>query len=294
MGDDAAAQAVRYIASKDFDAWLRQPKQAMHPVIVPDLCKHWQAMTWTIDALRDSYGSRLVPYEDRQVPLEQALDRIQRSTEEAPAPYLYRCHLLTYLPELVNDILPLPGSHLNRLNRKLVRHPAYRMGLPELLVAGPGTRFPRLHCDIFNLHTVITQIRGDKEFVFHTPDQSPYLYPIAHDRNFSAIDKFDPVNLDQWPLYAQAAEPIRITVREGESIFVPSLWWHRTRILDKVSLAVTWDFLTHSNWDDYVEFRFLRDGKKGLFKSLKVFAYQNLIGGAMRAGDRFASSAVSP
>lgn len=280
--DGVAAEAalIRRMPKDDFDAWLRQPKRHMHPVIIPDLCSHWPAMQWTTRWLRERFGNRPVPYDDRETPLAEALDRIEASTPEAPAPYLFRCHLEKYLPELIADIQPIPGAALNRLNTGIVRHPEFHMGLPELLVAGPGTRFPRLHCDIFNLHTVITQVRGDKEFIFHPPNQTPFLYPIADNRNFSAIDRFDPVDENRWPEY-RGAKPIRVTVREGESIFISSLWWHRTLILDKVSIAVTWDLLTRSNWNDYVDYRFCGGAHRSAAKAAKIFVYRNLFGAAL-------------
>ncbi len=41
------------------------------------------------------------------------------------------------------------------------------------------------------------------------------------------------------------------TLRPGETVFVPSGWWHTT-LMDETSIAVTWNLAEASNWTNFV------------------------------------------
>jgi hypothetical protein len=275
------------IAQAELDTLLRQPAAALRPTVLDGLCSDWPAMQWSAETLRARVGHKPVPYGGEMLPLAAALDHIEASTEAKPAKYLYACHLRTHLPELLPDVTPLPGARLNRLHSPLFRKDFYYGALPELLLAGPGTRFPVLHIDFYYLHTIITQVRGDKEFIFYANDQTPWLYPKPDNAFCSAIEGFDPVDLERWPLFAKAT-PLKVLVKEGQSIFLPSGWWHRTRILDRVSIAVTWDLVTKANWRNYHETCHLADLAPGSLKrGLKGFIYPDLRGAALSASERF-------
>ncbi len=126
-----------------------------------------------------------------------------------------------------------------------------RNGVVELLIGGKGTKFPTLHYDGYHMNTFVTQIKGDKEFIFYSPDQTKYMYPLHEGSNKSQVnDVFNP-DLNRFPLFAKAT-PTKITVYEGDTVFLPSGWWHTTRLLS-LSIAVSTNNIGANQWNDFVD-----------------------------------------
>lgn len=246
------------------------------PVIVSDIRPLWPSRpNWTAEELRQRCGAAAVRVSDRSTTLAEVLDAAERSTPEAPSPYLVECTVAKYLPMLLDEVLPLPFEHRNRLlARGLPGREMHAFSSLELLLGGRGTRFPRLHYDHLHMHAIISQLKGDKRFWLYDPSQTPFMYARESAANLSQIDRFDPVDLERWPLHAQA-KPLTVIVKEGETIFVPSGWWHRTELLD-LSIALTWNLVTRSNWQAHVEDRYLRHSPSPLKRGLKSAYYASL------------------
>jgi hypothetical protein len=56
--------------------------------------------------------------------------------------------------------------------------------------------------------------------------------------------------LKKFPLFAQA-RPVKATLYEGETVFLPSGWWHTTRLLS-LSIAVSTNNVGPKQWNDFV------------------------------------------
>ncbi len=239
-------------ASLSLEEFSERYDRASLPVILPGLCREWPAMErWNLEFFRQRYGERTVTVRGTDYRLDDLLGRIERSTAEEPAPYLRDYYVERSFPELMADISPLPLTGCGRLNCRLMpRWQQRRNGIPELLIAGAGTRFPMLHYDLGGMHAFITQIHGIKHFRLYAPEDGQWLYPDAQTPNVSPIQPFGEVDAERYPLFARA-RPIDVTVYPGETIFVPSGWWHCTRI-ETTSLAVTWNAVTRNNWPFYV------------------------------------------
>jgi hypothetical protein len=226
------------------------------PVVLTDALRGLGCANWSFDLLRRRYGELPVSLDDgRTLSLAALLEEVAASRPSAPGPYLRELAVEEAMPALLADLLPLPGRGPDWLAcRFMPRWRYYRNGHPELLIAGAGTRFPVLHFDLWHTHAFILQIVGDKRFWLYPPEQTPWLYPRADQGNLSAIDGFDPVDLERFPLYRRA-QPVELIVRAGETLFVPAGWWHRTQIVS-ASLAVTVNSVDRSNWTafarDYV------------------------------------------
>jgi hypothetical protein len=115
----------------------------------------------------------------------------------------------------------------------------------ELFLGGAGTRLGELHYDYIHTHTVLCQIFGRKEFTLFAPSDSPWLYAFG---NQSAIRNVDEVDFEAYPLFEQAT-PIRFVQEPGEVVFLPSGWWHTTRLVT-ASIAVGVNFANATNWAD--------------------------------------------
>ena len=223
------------------------------PLVFPDLCRHWPALgKWSPGWFRERFADREVNVAGKALRFDHFLDQVEASTADRPSPYLRENFLSQYFPELLPDIEPLPADRWNRLNSRLLHGIAgYRRGAPDLLIAGAGTRFPVLHYDLHHLHAFITQVQGRKHFWLYPPDQSRCLYPLDDQPNISGIDDFDPGDLTRYPAYRQA-RCHELDLHPGETIFIPSGWWHRTAVPD-TSIAVTWNLVNAANWTSFVD-----------------------------------------
>lgn len=266
----------------------REYQWPLRPVVVPGLCADWPAFkTWTLPYLRDRFPRFQVRVDGSMVALGPFIDEVLAATPERPCRYLRECYLAKVLPEVLPELSPIPGQPRNRTQSRLVPlGDAYRSeaGPPELLISGPGTFFPVLHYDLHHLHAFITQLQGDKEFTVFPPGEAENLYPREDRRQVSRIDCFDPVDLARFPRFANAT-PIRFRVNAGDTVFVPSGWWHFTRTLSP-SLAITWNSVSRANWRAFTEDHFLGEGRqRGLKPTLKRL-YLRVIGVMLTAIER--------
>lgn len=276
-------ERVRGISDR---ALYRDFVDAGRPVILEDACAAWVAHKhWSLDDLDARFGSRQISLDGKATTLGSALQAIKHSTAESPAPYLRECYLPETLPELLADVAPIPGDAHNRLRAPSLpqMHQPRDRGPPELLIAPGGGRFPVLHYDIMHLHAFITQIRGSKTFWLYRPDQGVHLYPREDRPNLSRIDGFNPVDLTRWPTYAQA-ESTQVVVQPGETIFVPSGFWHRTWC-PELSIAVTWNSVSRANWSAFVEDKYLQWSRGSPLKYALKKSYLDLLGLGLRLRD---------
>lgn len=256
------------------------------PVIFPEAIPHWKAYSkWDPAYFKETLGNKMVTVAGKKLLLRDFMDAVIASSESKPSQYLNEVNIPREFPELLPDILPhLSYSLPDRLRSKFLPESwGFRKGVLELLIGGKGCRFPTLHFDGYHMNTFITQIRGDKEFTFYSPDQTPFMYPKGVMGNNSLVNDVWNPDFDRFPLFAKA-KPIKVTVYEGETIFLPSGWWHTTRLLS-LSIAVSTNSVGPLQWDD-----FMTDFVPGTTNSkLKRLIYKTYLSGSgllMRIGGK--------
>lgn len=271
------------LSHKEFvNEYLRPCK----PVVISDATAGWQAHTlWSTDYFRKKFGSRKVSVMGKEYVFSDYLDIVDNSTAANPSPYLNEVNIHKMFPELTDELKPFLKYALpDRLQSHFI--PAswgMRQGLVELLIAGKGTKFPGLHYDGFHMHTFVTQVRGDKEFYFYPPDQSPYMYPEERIPNRSKVrDMFNP-DLEKFPLFKNAHYSM-IVVKQGETMFIPSGWWHSTKILS-TSLAVSINSINDKMWNSYINDFFIIHPHSPL-KTAVMKTYFRLAGVAMSISEK--------
>ena len=159
------------------------------------------------------------------------IDEVQASTPARPAPYL-RNHPVKDLPrELQSDVHPMPECvSPNWLEHGLLK--TWKdFTYVELYIGGTGARFPVLHYDGLHTHAFLMQLEGVKEYVAFSPDQAPLMYAgsdTAHE-NKSAVDNVETPDVNRFPKFCNASG-FRFKLYPGETLFVPSGWWHTARI----------------------------------------------------------------
>ena len=116
----------------------------------------------------------------------------------------------------------------------------------EVFIGGPGGEFPYLHYDYLGLFAYINMVVGSKEFTIYPPDQEPLLYVNPEVPWISTVENHHQPDLAKYPLLAQT-RPIKVVLTAGETLFIPSGWWHTARSLTP-SISVAFDQLCSSNW----------------------------------------------
>jgi len=245
------------------EEFVKEYASVHKPVILTDALRHWDAVgKWTPEFFKETFGNteidiNKVAYTERKgKPREAAttvgkfVDAVLQSSDESPAPYLRNQNLHELFPSLVKDVTPLPmylspnwlpePFALKNVQRVFREHSDL-----QLYFGGQGGAFPSLHYDILASHAYLMQIYGRKKFVIFSPEQKPYLYLQPNSRNHSQVNVENP-DLQKFPLYAKAT-PTTFVLEAGELLFVPSRWWHATKILTP-SISVSLNALNQTNW----------------------------------------------
>jgi len=224
------------------------------PVIITDATAKWEATKWTPQWFKERYADKVVKTDQGMMRMDDFIDAITKETDE-PGPFLREQPLIEVFPDLADHIMPTPvyvqpnwlgknyflGSVNQRLNRE-----------SHLEVNFCGRRiFPYLHVDDLGVHAFITQHYGDKELIIYPPDQEPYLYRNGESR-FSKIYDVDQPDLSAYPLF-EKAKAIRVILKAGETAFMPSGWWHTTKV-PGTSLSTVISVTNSSNWKDLIKF----------------------------------------
>jgi histone arginine demethylase JMJD6 len=245
---------------------------ANKPVVVTDALRSWKALTsWSPEFFKRQFGDmkftinedlkQKASYQDNVGTAEYTMacfiDRVLESTDEKPAPYFRNRVLYDLFPSLKQDIQPLPEYFLpNWLpERYLVKHVnevLNRGAALEIYIGGEGGSFPVLHYDGAGTHAFLMQIYGRKQFILYSPEQEPFLYPSPERKNLSLINSIDNPDLDKFPLFAKAVATTFV-LEPGELLFVPSHWWHTTKMLTP-SISISANVLNQSNWHELVDF----------------------------------------
>jgi histone arginine demethylase JMJD6 len=141
-------------------------------------------------------------------------------------------------------------------SRLMPRSFRFLHGNLELFIGGPGAGFGVLHYDIYHLHSFTVQLVGHKDFRLFAPADTRHLYPHPEHPHTSQLPDAFTVETTQFPEFAKAT-PIDVTLGPGETLCVPSGWWHTTK-MSEVAISVAYNTLDAYNWP-----RFASDYERG-------------------------------
>jgi hypothetical protein len=268
-----------------YDVFIRDYVETNLPVVIQDAAPGWSALKdWTPEYFKNKYGSKTVEVTyGVQQNLGEVMDGVLASTAEKPGPYLHKVIIHQHMPDLLPALAPentyaFPRRYCSPLMPKRFRRPD---GYLKLLIGGVGGKFPLMHYDSDNAHAIITEISGDKEFVLFAPEDSPYIYPHEKSPSTSQIDDLDHVDLDRFPDFPKATQ-YRVIIKPGESMFVPSRWWHSARVVT-TSVSVCTNMMHAANWPGFVDLSCKSpSGKAGLGLTAKRM-YLEFVGAVMSA-----------
>ena len=266
----------------------------LKPVIITGALQDWKAIgRWTPEFFKREFGSMKFQLADdlkgkvgykadsdrAEYTMERFIDRVLSSTDENPAPYFRNQILYEMFPSLKNDIQPLPEYFQpnwlpDHFLVSYVRQVLNRGSAIELYIGGKGGAFPVLHYDGAGTHAFLMQIYGRKQFIIYPPDQEQFLYPSPEKLNLSTVNDLEIPDLGRFPLFAHA-EPSKFILEPGELLFIPSHWWHTTKMLT-ACISISANVLNASNWHELVAF--VARGRRNPLVSLGSRAYLGCAG----------------
>ena len=201
----------------------------LRPVVIRDLSVSWPARRcWNIEYMRKHLGSF-------EVPLYKTGDFDPTAPVNAPHTTMLFSDYLDLLESgtdlrifLLNPLKYSPSISDDFSTPTLVG--GFIKSYPTLFFGACGSRV-FLHYDIDMSHVFHTHFGGRKKVVLYPPDESVHVYKIPFSvRSF--MDN-DPENVDyeRYPAmrYAKAFET---TLHHGDTLFLPSGWWHHMRYVD--------------------------------------------------------------
>jgi histone arginine demethylase JMJD6 len=226
-------------------AFEREYLEPLRPVILTDAISHWPALgRWSPQFFKQHYGHLEVTVDGETLSLGDLVDQVEASSAAKPAPYLRNQPLANWPPELLADVLPMPECTRPNWFESRLFPARTKMTSIEAYIGGEGAQFPVLHWDGLHTHAYLMQLYGDKEYIVFGPDQTEFMYP-RDGGNLSEIDDVLEPDLEKFPLYDRA-EGVRFQLHPGETLFVPSGWWHTARILNP-SVTVSINGLNRPN-----------------------------------------------
>lgn len=105
---------------------------------------------------------------------------------------------------------------------------------------GPKGTWTPFHADVFRSYSWSTNVCGCKEWLLFPPGQEDYLRDRLGNLPFD-VTGTDLEDKTRYPNASKVCEPIRVIQNAGETIFIPSGWYHQVKNLeDTISINHNW------------------------------------------------------
>ncbi|XP_021900784.1 F-box protein At1g78280 [Carica papaya] len=223
------------------------------PVLLTGLADTWSARnTWTIDQLVTKYGDIAFKISQRspgkmKMKFKDYVSYMNIQHDEDPL-YVFDDKFGEVAPDLLKDYsVPLLFQEdlfdvLDRDNR-----PPFRW-----LIIGPERSGASWHVDPALTSAWNTLLCGRKRWALYPPGRVPLGVTVNVNDEDGDVHVETPSSLQWWldfyPLLPDEDKPIERTQLPGETIFVPSGWWHCVLNLE-TTIAVTQNFVNPKNFE---------------------------------------------
>lgn len=266
-----------------YELFMRDFVLPNKPVVIEDAVPQWRAIhEWTPEFFAERFGDEMVGVTyGVKMPMRELIEKVVASTPEKPGPYLHQLIIHRDMPALLPWLSPEnPYGYPKRLCSPLMPSRCRRPdGYLKLLIGGPGGKFPFMHFDSDNANAVITEIYGDKAFLLFRPEDTQYLYPKPDVVNVSQVEDISKPDFERFPLLKKAT-PYSTVVKPGETIFIPSAWWHAARVVS-TSISVCTNMLDSHSWPGFVDWLTRPSSGKATATRAAARVYLTLLGGAL-------------
>ncbi|KAL6878419.1 hypothetical protein ACP4OV_012589 [Aristida adscensionis] len=223
------------------------------PVLLTKLAENWPARTkWTMQQLTKDYGE--VPFRISQrsphkitMKLKDYASYMELQHDEDPL-YIFDDKFAESVPALLEDY---SVPHLFQEDFFDIldydQRPAFRW-----LIIGPERSGASWHVDPGLTSAWNTLLCGRKRWALYPPGRVPGGVTVHVSDEDGDVDIETPTSLQWWldiyPHLAEHEKPLECTQLPGETIFVPSGWWHCVLNLE-MTVAVTQNFVNQSNFE---------------------------------------------
>ncbi|KAH9328894.1 hypothetical protein KI387_001002, partial [Taxus chinensis] len=220
-------------------------------LLLTELANDWSAKhSWTVEKLVERYGE--VAFHISQsnakkitMKLKDYVSYMQLQHDEDPL-YIFDPKFGEGAPDLLKDY-NVPHLFQEDLFDILDKHqrPPFRW-----LVLGPARCGASWHVDPALTSAWNTLLQGRKRWALYPPGRVPPGVTVHVNEEDGDVNIETPSSpqwwLDIYPLLAEEDKPMECTQLPGETIFVPSGWWHCVLNLE-TSIAVTQNFVNDTN-----------------------------------------------
>lgn len=198
------------------------------PVVFTDLTKDWAAINkWSADFFKEKYGNLQVPVfssnyskpgkgymsNDADMNFKEFIEITQKGNTDLR---LFLFDIFKYAPELKQDFqFPTIMD-------------GFEKRLPFMFFGGEGSEVT-MHYDIDCANVFLTQFVGNKRVVLFSPNDSKKIY--HHPMTVKSLVDFKNPDLNKFPAVKNASGYETI-LTHGETIFMPSRYWHYMQYLD--------------------------------------------------------------
>lgn len=210
---------------------FQRARRAARPILLDGLLDGEKPGGWTLEALRQRFGDRVVSViettegrirKDARTGLDfdtvrfgDYADAVERG--EAPPSYV-AVPPRDWLPELDAEFGP----------PLYCRDAAWRN---SRFWFGPSGTSVALHRDV--AENIFFQLLGHKRFLIYAPAASPWLYSNGFSSALPNFSRFDPERPDYASLpLSREVQPLEIVLGPGDALYLPSRWWHQVRALE--------------------------------------------------------------
>ncbi|KAI0954172.1 hypothetical protein AcV7_007480 [Taiwanofungus camphoratus] len=110
----------------------------------------------------------------------------------------------------------------------------------RFVYVGAAGTFTPLHRDVYTSYSWSTNVYGRKRWWLFPPEQTEHLFRKGREEHMETVYDVRDVNPDEYPGFVQA-QPIVVEQKAGETIFVPSGWYHQVENLTTcISINHNW------------------------------------------------------
>lgn len=217
---------VDEINAKDF---INNYVKTNKPVVIKNLSHDWPAyQKWSLDYFAKEAGEVEVPlynsepakgkeYSRKPTTKMKMKDYVEILKSGPTDLRIFFFNILQKCPQLLKDFT-YPAIGLKFFKK-----------LPVLFFGGEGSRV-LLHYDIDLANNVHFNFHGKKDIILFPFDQRKYLYHVPYSIVSMEEIEFDRPDYKKYPAL-QYAEGYRVILQPGETLFIPSAYWHYMRYL---------------------------------------------------------------
>ncbi|OQR99162.1 histone arginine demethylase [Thraustotheca clavata] len=242
---------------------ITTPNFAKHygrqPVMLTGACTSWPSLfsdvdsprTWTLDNLVERFGDvscRITHNLDVESSVSLTFRDykayVERQSDETPL-YIFDSRFAEKMPELLDDYtIPVVFDEDLLSFVHASQRPDFRW-----LVIGPARAGAPWHLDPVKTSAWNSLLVGRKRWAMYPPNHPPPGVNIINNQvHMTSLEWY----LNIYPTLSPDQLPYEVVQYPGETIYVPSGWWHLVLNLD-LTIAVTQNFVDANNLPSFVE-----------------------------------------